>query len=108
MAIGSEPEVGSNFSIWKDMSESDRLAWWDYMRHNWNPLMKGYATLVHNKNNPYYRSNQMNTEPENIEEEKEEPKIPSIIESVNFIVDMMNSGKADPKQVYPPNRYHGD
>lgn len=25
------------------------------MRDNWNPLMKGYAVLVHNKNNPYYK-----------------------------------------------------
>lgn len=55
MAIGSEPEVGANFAVWKDMSPSDRLAWWQYMRDNWNSLMKGYATLVHNKDNPYYK-----------------------------------------------------
>jgi hypothetical protein len=55
MAIGSEPEVGALFSMWKDMSTSDRLAWWQYMRNNWNPLMKGYATLIHNKDNPYYQ-----------------------------------------------------
>lgn len=30
-------------------------------------------------------------------------------ESIDFIVNMMNEGKADPKQVYPGGgRYHGD
>jgi hypothetical protein len=55
MAIGSEPEAGVNFTVWKDMNAADRLAWWDYMRENWNPLMNGYATLVHNKENRYYQ-----------------------------------------------------
>ena len=33
----------------------------------------------------------------------------SIAESVAFVVNMMNEGKADPKQVYPGGgRYHGD
>lgn len=41
--------------MWKDMSDSDRQAWWQYMRDNWDPLMKGYATLVHHKDNPYYK-----------------------------------------------------
>lgn len=37
-----------------------------------------------------------------------EPK-PSIVESVEFVVDMMNSGSANPDHVYPRgNRYHGD
>ena len=58
MAIGSEGEIGASFGLWKDMSKSQRLAWWQYMRDNWNPLMKGYATLVHNKNNPYYNKEQ--------------------------------------------------
>lgn len=56
MAIGSEPEVGKNFTIWKDMSEQDRLDWWKYMNENWSPyLMNGYAVLVHDKNNRYYK-----------------------------------------------------
>ena len=55
MAIGSEGEVGKNFTIWKDMSEQDREAWFDYMNAEWKPLMKGYATLVHDKDNPYYK-----------------------------------------------------
>lgn len=106
MAIGSEPEVGATFAMWKDMSEYDRLAWFKYMRDNWNPLMKGYATLVHDKNNRYYNKEyKMTQEPEATEEPT---PTPTILESVQFIVDMMNEGKADPKQVYPPNRYHGD
>lgn len=55
MAIGSEPEAGIKFTVWKDMNDADRLAWWKYMRENWEPLMKGYATLVHNKENQYYQ-----------------------------------------------------
>ena len=55
MAIGSEGEIGATFTIWKDMTESDRQAWWQYMTDNWQPyLMNGYATLVHNKNNRFY------------------------------------------------------
>ena len=56
MAIGSEPEVGINFAVWKDMSEKDREAWFAYMRENWGEyLQAGYATLVHDKrDNPYY------------------------------------------------------
>lgn len=37
------------------MTDTQRQAWFDYMNTNWNPLMNGYATLVHNKNNPYYQ-----------------------------------------------------
>ena len=55
MAIGSNPEIGSNFGLWKDMDDDQRKAWWAYMNANWHPyLMNGYATLVHNKNNPHY------------------------------------------------------
>jgi|DEB19_MinimDraft_3_1074340.scaffolds.fasta_scaffold03406_3 hypothetical protein len=57
----------------------------------------------------------MNNEIENPENNEEEvtdtteqtPKN-SIIDSINFVVDMMNSGKPNPKDVYPPGRYHGD
>lgn len=55
MAIGSEGEIGTNFTTWGKMSQEDREAWFDYMNAEWKPLMKGYATLVHDKtNNPYY------------------------------------------------------
>lgn len=55
MAIGSEGEIGATFGLWKDMTEEQRQAWWKHMNDNWKPLMKGYATLVHHKNNPYYQ-----------------------------------------------------
>jgi hypothetical protein len=51
----------------------------------------------------------MNDQPENQEDEQEEKTfVQQVTESVDFIVDMMNRGKANPKDVYPPNRYHGD
>lgn len=59
MAIGSEGEIGVRFGLWKEMSPETRELWWDYMRTEWQPyLMKGYATLVHNKNNRFYREEQ--------------------------------------------------
>lgn len=42
------------------------------------------------------------------EEQTEQTFAEQVEESVTFIVDMMNSGKANPADVYPPNRYHGD
>lgn len=52
----------------------------------------------------------MTTEPENTEntEVPEKTFAEQVRESVDFIVDMMNSGKVNPADVYPPNRYHGD
>lgn len=51
----------------------------------------------------------MINEPEEKEEVTEEKTFAQKVEeSVTFIVDMMNQGKANPKDVYPPNRYHGD
>ena len=51
----------------------------------------------------------MINEPEQNEEAaKEKTFAEQVEESVTFIVDMMNQGKANPKDVYPPNRYHGD
>lgn len=32
----------------------------------------------------------------------------SIAESIAWVVNMMNEGKADPRDVYPPGRYQGD
>lgn len=31
-----------------------------------------------------------------------------VAESVEWVVNMMNEGKVNPKDVYPPGRYHGD
>jgi hypothetical protein len=51
---------------------------------------------------------------ENIENPEEIPETPEqtfterLEESVDFVVNMMNSGKVNPIDVYPPNRYHGD
>jgi hypothetical protein len=56
VAIGSEPEIGAEFKLYKDKTPEEKQAFWDYMREHWHPyLMNGYATLVHNKDNPYYR-----------------------------------------------------
>ena len=51
----------------------------------------------------------MTNEPDQNEEVSEEKTFAEQVEeSVSFIVNMMNEGKANPKDVYPPNRYHGD
>jgi hypothetical protein len=57
----------------------------------------------------------MNNETQNPENNKEEvietstkTVAESLLESVDAVVDMMNSGKANPREVYPSNRYHGD
>lgn len=57
----------------------------------------------------------MNNETQNPENNKEEvietptkTTAESLLESVDAVVDMMNSGKANPREVYPSNRYHGD
>ena len=55
--------------------------------------------------------NDQNQNPEqNIEKEEEEQKTSKqiLLDSVEFVVNMMNSGKLNPKDVYPPGRYHGD
>lgn len=53
----------------------------------------------------------MQTENEQSEnsEQNDAPK-DSIMDSIKFVVDMMNSGKPNAKDVYPggSNRYHGD
>lgn len=56
MAIGSDPEIGKVFTLWGEKSEQEQAEWYEYVRTNWHPyLMSGYATLVHNKNNPHYK-----------------------------------------------------
>ena len=32
----------------------------------------------------------------------------SVLESMRWVADMMNSGNVNAKDVYPPDRYHGD
>jgi hypothetical protein len=57
----------------------------------------------------------MNNEMQNSENNEEETAevtektfVEQVTESVDFIVNMMNKGKADPLKVYPPGRYQGD
>ena len=52
----------------------------------------------------------MNNEPEENQEKETEEKTfaERVGESVKWVVDMMNSGSPDPKDVYPPGRYQGD
>lgn len=54
----------------------------------------------------------MSNEPENNQEEVTETEEKSfserVAESVDWVVNMMNEGKVNPKDVYPPGRYHGD
>lgn len=45
-------------------------------------------------------------DPDNTEQEPS-PQA-NILSSLMFVVDMMNSGDADPKEVYPEGRYQGD
>lgn len=57
VAIGSTPEVGAEFKLCRDFTMADWENWWAYMRENWGEyLQTGYATLVHNKDNPFYRA----------------------------------------------------
>jgi hypothetical protein len=42
------------------------------------------------------------------EEVVEEIKAPTLEETVDIVVNYLNSGKADPLKVYPPGRYQGD
>ena len=64
-----------------------------------------FFPIIRNK-----ESSNMNNEPEKNEEEAMEEKsfAERVTESVNWVVDMMNSGKPNPKDVYPPGRYQGD
>lgn len=47
VAIGSAPEIGTQFTTWGQMSEQARAAWFEHMRTSWGPgLVGGYGTLV--------------------------------------------------------------
>jgi len=48
VAIGSEPEIGVEFTRWGLMTDESRRAWFRYMTDVWGPdLMHGMGTLVH-------------------------------------------------------------
>lgn len=48
-------------------------------------------------------------ENENKQQEEQDPKeTDSVMDSIKFVVDMMNSGKPRAEDVYPRGRYHGD
>ena len=49
-----------------------------------------------------------NQNPEEQNTENEETPTDSIMDSIKFVVDMMNSGKPRAEDVYPRGRYHGD
>lgn len=50
MAIGSEPEIGTNFAVWKDMTEREREAWFKHFNETaGGDLCGGWATLVYPK-----------------------------------------------------------
>lgn len=43
------------------------------------------------------------------ETNKEQPPLKDrVLDSLNFVVDMMNSGKVNARDVYPEGRYQGD
>jgi hypothetical protein len=45
---------------------------------------------------------------ENEEVHKKKTFAESVRESVDFVVNMMNNGNVNPRDVYPPGRYQGD
>lgn len=48
MAIGSDPEIGVEFTRWGDMTEEQRNAWFKYMREAYGPdLMGGYGRVIY-------------------------------------------------------------
>ena len=55
MTIGTDGEIGTVFTTWGKKSPEQQQQWFDYMRSEWVPLMNGYATLIHHKDNPYYQ-----------------------------------------------------
>jgi hypothetical protein len=56
MAIGSEGEIGTEFGMWKDMTEQQREAWFEHMRTHWKPnLLNGYATIHYTLRRPNER-----------------------------------------------------
>lgn len=59
MAIGSDPEIGTQFSRWGDMDEETRLEWFDFVFYQWGPdLVGGYAKVCYPDKDlvDYYRT----------------------------------------------------
>lgn len=47
MAIGSESEIGIDFTTWGKMSKASRENWFNHIRNDWGPdLLTGYGTLI--------------------------------------------------------------
>lgn len=50
MAIGSEPEIGVEFRRWGLMSETEKLAWFEFLRTEYGPDgVGGYGTVCYPK-----------------------------------------------------------
>ena len=50
MAIGSDPEIGKQFTVWKDMNEEQRASWFKHFRQVAGAdLLGGYAKLDYAK-----------------------------------------------------------
>lgn len=48
VAIGSDPEIGVEFTTWGRMSDEARAAWFLHMTEQWGPdLMGGYGRTAH-------------------------------------------------------------
>jgi hypothetical protein len=48
MAIGSDPEIGTEFTRWGLMSEASREAWFKFIREEWGADLCGrYAKLIY-------------------------------------------------------------
>lgn len=46
MAIGSAPEIGTQFGMWSNMTEQQKQLWFRHMQQHWGAdLMGGYATV---------------------------------------------------------------
>jgi hypothetical protein len=46
MAIGSDPEIGKQFTVWKDMNQEQRAAWFKHFHQIAGAdCLGGYATL---------------------------------------------------------------
>ena len=58
MAVGSEPEIGVSFGIWKDMTDESKEKWFEYMRglRERGNLLEGYATLHYPPGRPNYEA----------------------------------------------------
>lgn len=48
MAIGSSPEIGSNFAKrWGELTDKEKDEWFAFMREHWYPnLLNGYAQII--------------------------------------------------------------